>query len=72
MVTMASGEIIGKRLREMRKEKGKTILEVSDETGIGATALGNYENGIRIPRDRAKMVLAQYFGKSVDEIFFSV
>ena len=63
---------VGERLRDLRKSAGKSIEEVSNDTGIGRTALGNYENGLRMPRDKAKIALAQYFGKSVEEIFFSV
>jgi putative transcriptional regulator len=29
-----------------------------------------YENGQRIPRDEIKMKISQYYGQSVQEIFF--
>lgn len=62
-------EDIGKRLRELRGSR--SIAEVSAYTGIGETALRNYENGYRIPRDAAKMSLAHYYGVSVEQLFFA-
>lgn len=59
---------IGNRLRKLRGDK--TIAEVSEATGIGESALRNYESGFRIPRDYVKLVLARYYGVSVDELFF--
>lgn len=61
---------IGARLRALRLEKDKTLEEVSSETGLTVSALGNYENGLRIPRDESKTVLASYYGKDVQSIFF--
>ena len=60
-----------RKLRELRVAKGKTVCQMSDETGLGRTAITNYENGIRTPKDAVKVKLARYFEKSVDEIFFS-
>lgn len=62
---------IAQNLRTLRMEKGKTVAQVSSETGLGETALRNYECGIRIPRYIAMFTLADYYGKSVDDIFFS-
>lgn len=62
------GATIGKRLRDLRGEK--TITEVSEDTGIGRSALNMYELGYRIPRDEAKIKLAEYYGKRVEDIFF--
>lgn len=60
---------VGKRLRDLRGNK--TIREVSEATGIGLTALSNYETGYRIPRDETKAVLADYYGVNLEELFFS-
>lgn len=62
-------EIIGKRLKKIRKSKGLTRAKVAEETGITNSALANYENGIRIPRDEAKKALSNYYNISID-IFF--
>lgn len=63
--------VVAQRLKNLRQESGKTITQVSEETGIGRTALANYESGLRIPRDEAKVVIAEYYNRTVDDIFFS-
>lgn len=68
---MIDKETMAKHLKALRVEKGKTVAEVSLETGIGETALRNYECGLRIPRYVAMFKLAEYYGTSVDMIFFS-
>ena len=60
--------VIGARLRKLRGEK--TLETMSAETGISRSALNMYELGERIPRDMNKIILAEYYGKSVEEIFF--
>ena len=59
----------GKRLRELRGKR--TREEVSKETGIGITSLAMYESGERNPRDEVKLTLANYYGKTVSDIFFA-
>ena len=61
-------ELLGLRLRMLRGDR--TLSEVSDATGIGISALGNYELGLRMPRDEAKLALANYYGMSVGELFY--
>ena len=59
---------IGQRLIQLRGDKSRN--EVCNATHIGLSALSNYENGYRIPRDEVKLVLARYYGKSVEELFY--
>ena len=66
-----SSEMIGQKLKNLRAQKGKTIAEVSCDTGIGVSTLGNYENGIRIPRDETKIELARYYDTTVEDLFYS-
>ena len=67
---MLDKETMARHLKDLRIEKGKTIAQVSSETGLGETALRNYECGIRIPRYTAMFTLADYYGKTVNSIFF--
>ncbi len=65
---MEDSMTIGKRLLELRGSiPRKTICKA---VNITYTALSNYENGLRIPRDEVKVALANFFGKTVEEIFF--
>ena len=66
---MIDGTEIGRRLRMLRGNR--TIKKVSDDTGIGMSALGMYELGQRIPRDEAKMILADYYNVSLERLFFA-
>lgn len=50
----------GKRSRE----------EVAKAIGISLSAISMYETGARVPRDEIKVKLADYFGASVQSLFF--
>lgn len=59
---------IGEKLKELRGDKSQA--EVAVAVGISDSAMSAYENGDRVPRDEVKIRLANYFGKTVQEIFF--
>ena len=61
---------VSERLKEARKEKGCTTEEVAKACGITGSAVQMYECGARVPRDSIKIVLAQFFGKTVQDLFF--
>ena len=64
-----NSKAIGDKLRSLRGElDAKTV---ADALGISTSALFMYERGERIPRDQIKKRIAQYFDKSVEEIFFA-
>ena len=56
------------RLKELRFCKEKTQLQVQMETGIEQALLSKYENGVRIPPTDTLMILADYYGVSMDYI----
>ena len=58
----------GQILRDLRGDK--TREEVSVATGIGISSLAMYESGERNPRDEVKQILANYYGKTVADIFY--
>ena len=66
---MISPAEIGKRLRLLRGIR--TRAEVEKATGISQGRLGNYEHGTRVPNDEAKVILSNYYGISVQELFFA-
>lgn len=59
----------GKNLRELRGEK--TQEETAKSIGITKSSWAMYEREERIPRDEVKIRIAQYFHKTVQEIFFA-
>lgn len=60
---------IGERLRKLRGYKPRRV--VSEETGITERAIACYEMGERLPKDNVKIQLAEYYGTSVEAIFFA-
>ena len=62
-------KVIGNRLRELRGDK--TPKEVADAVGVTAMAICQYESGTRVPSDQVKIALAEYFGRTVENIFFT-
>ncbi|MDD4565530.1 MAG: helix-turn-helix transcriptional regulator [Eubacteriales bacterium] len=59
---------MGETLRRLRGNK--TQDEVAAALEISKSALSMYEKGGRIPRDEIKKKLADYYGRSVQFIFF--
>ena len=60
---------IAKKLIKLRGEKKRAV--VAEDCGISVPALAMYEQGERVPRDDIKVRLAQYYGCSVEYIFFT-
>jgi len=44
--------------------------DVATAIGISLSAVAMYENGERIPRDEIKVKLADYYGTTVQALFF--
>lgn len=59
---------VGERLRELRGDYPRT--KVAKEMGISYSALSKYEDGRKMPSDQTKVMLANYYGVSVSDIFF--
>ena len=68
-VTKLDRKRIAEKLVELRGEK--TQVEVAENVGISLSALAMYETGNRIPRDEIKIRLANYYGTTVESLFFS-
>ena len=65
------GATIGDTLKELRAAKGKTLAEVARDLDITPSALSNYENNIRVPRDTIKIAISDYYKKPIQKIFFA-
>ena len=60
---------IGAKLKELRGSRSQK--EVADAVNVTDMAISFYESGDRIPRDEVKIALAEYFGVSVESIFYT-
>lgn len=63
--------IIAQRLKKIRKERNIPREQAAKDLDISYSALSAYEIGQRIPRDYIKVKLAEYYGTTVQAIFFT-
>lgn len=59
----------GKKLRELRGSKTKE--EVANAINVTYSSYSKYEREERIPRDEVKIRIADFYKKTVQEIFFA-
>ena len=55
-------------LRLLRMKRGLTQIGLQMETGIDQSLLSQFETGKRIPPTDTLMILADYYGVSIDYI----
>ena len=55
-------------LKALRKQKGLFQLAVQMQTGIEQALISKYENGERVPPTETLMLLADFYGVSMDYI----
>lgn len=68
-VILMDSEKIAQTLVELRGARPRA--EVATALGVSVSALAMYETGARIPRDETKRKIAQYYEKTVEEIFYA-
>ena len=68
MIRRLNGQEIGKRIRKMRGSRPQK--EVADAIGVSTMSISSYESGNRIPADPVKIRLAEYFGISLEKLFY--
>lgn len=59
----------GEKLKKLRG--CKTQEQVAESLGISTSALAMYEAERRVPKDKIKSALADYYGTTVQAIFFA-
>lgn len=59
---------VAERLVKARGDKRRE--EVAAAIGVSLSAIAMYENGERVPRDETKIKLADYYGTTVQALFF--
>lgn len=62
---------MGEKLKMLREKKGKTQAEMAEIIKVSPSSYNQYESGQKVPRDDVKVRIAEYFGKTVQYIFFS-
>jgi len=57
---------ISVRLRELREEKGLSMMQLAKAIKVSDAAISRWENKIRIPNADTVYILAKYFEVSAD------
>lgn len=60
---------IGTKLKALRGNK--TQKKVAADLGITKSALAMYERDERVPRDEIKVRIAEYYGESIQSLFYA-
>src|ERR1044071_3568630 len=61
-------EAVGPRLRELRRQRGATLTELSESTGISVSTLSRLESGQRRPTLELLLPLARAHQVPIDEL----
>lgn len=69
MVTMVDAKTAGERLKKLRDIRTRT--GVAAAVGCSVSAMAAYESGERVPRDEIKCRIADYYGVTVQSIWYS-
>ena len=59
-------ETFVKRLKELRKENGITLVQLEKATGISKSSINEWENGQSVPNALAIITLAKFFEVTTD------
>lgn len=59
---------VAERLVRARGDRRRE--DVANAVGVSVSAISMYENGFRMPRDETKVKLANYYGMTVQALFF--
>lgn len=61
-------QTIAQKLRDLRGNR--TREEVAKALNVSASAIAMYENALRVPRDNLKILIAEYYGVPVQDLFY--
>ena len=62
---------IGTKLKALRAAKKKSQQQAANDLNITKSALAMYERDERVPRDEVKVRLANYYGESIQSLFYT-
>lgn len=65
-------EVLGERLRDLRHDRGSTLVETADRAGISPQYLSEVERGLKDPSSEVVAAVAGALGTSVLDLGASV
>lgn len=66
---MKTSEVIGKKLKELRKQSGMTQKVVSEKLNIAQTTYAGYETGKHEPNADTMKKIAELYKTSLDYLY---
>ena len=63
---MNNVKIFSGRLKELRKESGLTLIELSEKIGVSTNTISRWERQERIPNLEHLVILSKFFQVSTD------
>ena len=61
---------VGRRIRALREDRGQSMAYVARKLGLPYNSYYSYEYGLRLPSEKNKEKIANYYGCDVEDIFF--
>ena len=58
-------------LIELREQRGLNQAQLAEKLSISPSSVSAYEQGVTVPRDELKVKIAEFFGVSVLDLFYS-
>lgn len=58
--------IFAERLKELRKERNMSELQLEKVLGVSSTTINRWERGLRVPNLDSLVLLARFFDVSID------
>lgn len=68
---MKDNNLLGKNIQHLREIHGDTLDELGAAIGFAKSTIKGYENGSRKPDPDTLKALANYYGKTVDELMYT-
>jgi len=60
---------IGDVIRDLREERHMSQQQLADALHVTRASIGNYESGLRVPKDDVKQAIADYFNVDMDYLY---
>jgi transcriptional regulator with XRE-family HTH domain len=65
---MKDNNLLGRNIQRLREIHGDTLEDLGDAIGFAKSTIKGYENGSRKPDPNTVKTIANYYGKTVDEL----
>ena len=64
--------ILGKRLKELRAEKGLTQKDLGNLVGVTHNAITQYEKGSRLPKKEILIKICEILEVKIEQFYYAV